>query len=93
MAHGTADATGTDGTGMFLAERTFDETYAGLGELMISLPQRGGGEGDGGDFGGLHFYLGGFCVIGGFYDHLSSVFFENAGDLTSVVFFLSVVEV
>ena len=108
MVHGASDTAGTFGGRVAFAKSAFDETDAGLGELVIVFP-KGGGEGDGGDFCGFRFYLGSFCGVGGcgtvfkvgdalggigvFGDHLGLVFLEDAGDLAGVVFFLCVGEV
>ena len=107
MAHGTADSMGVLGGRVVFAKRAFDEPNAGLGELVVAFA-KGGGEGDGGDFGGFGFYLGCFRRVGGcsavfkigdalggigvFGDHLGLVFVEDAGDLPSLAFFLCVGE-
>ncbi len=93
---------------MVFAKSALDQADAGLAELAVVFPQRGG-EADGGDLGGFGFHFVGFRVVGGyrtifevgdalggigvFGDHLSFVFLEDAGDLPGVVLFLGVGEV
>lgn len=108
MAHGAANAARPLGGRVVLAKSAFDQADAGLREFVVILPQSGG-EGDGSDFSGLCFDLGGFRIVGGcspvfqvgdplggigiLANHLGFIFFEDAYDLSGVVFFLCVGEV